>query len=731
MLILGIGEVFASIGIWIVSGIYGAAASAFEIFLVLADGTLFTSINYETIIRNSYLVIGIVMLFILAFSLLKGMVNPDDQKQGTSTVKKVIINLLTSAVIMAILPSVFTFAYDFQKSFIYDYNPIGKFFGNGSLDSSVSNTGDSIKNGARQIVNGVYTAFFNINLENCVGDDISKCQEIDGEGEKNFAETIKEVETTGNFGLYGNFSEQVDNGKIDFNFLLSLIGGLLLIYVAISFCFDMAVRLVKLIFYQLIAPLPIFFRVLPDGKLSGTFNTWVKVTLTCYMEVYIRIFVFYFCVYLCTEMLDAPFFDNLITRGFWIRNLSRAFVLMGIITFMRQVPKLISEVTGLDSGNMKLGIREKLAAGGAFTAGAVVGGGLTTGIRNFTNNIDKNKWEATKDLKGIEKFAARAKIVGGTAASAKTWGSVIAGTTSGAVRSGKAGFGAKSEKDMASAASSGSSKAIDARDKRAAYKASHGDTIIGFEKDSFGNIVGVTGSIPGHFRDSIQNMEEFIGLSTSATEVEGYYTKAANTSKAYNDAVEKTYKTKNSYIDLDNKVKALKNLKSSGGITAAEKAELIRLESSLEQMRISESMKKVTDIRSAAYRLSYDHKMNYYGDKEMVAEFESGLVDGFFQLDDKGGSATYLGVNAAGDHEFNVTDGKGVITKMTLDADTYKIYEAMKNGEEFDVGLIQRTNIIRVQDAIDNVNIHRQNLNTRKADEAFRAQQEKKKQEGK
>ena len=182
---------------------------------------------------------------------------------------------------------------------------------------------------------------------------------------------------------------------------------------------------------------------------------------------------------------------------------------------------------------------------------------------------------------------------------------------------------------------------------------------------------------------------------------------------------------------MDNKVKALKNLKKSGGATAAELAELIRLENSLEQMRISESMKKVTNIRSAAYRLSYDHKMNYSNDKEMIAEFESGLADGFFQLDNKGGKATFLGRNAAGHYEFDVTDGKGILTRMTLDEETYKIYEAMKNGEEFDVNLIKNDNIIRVQDAIDNINIHRQNLNTRKADESFRAQQQKKKQEGK
>lgn len=477
MLLLSIGETFASIGIWIVSGIYKVAAVAFEIFLVLADGTLLSSIDFDTIIKNFYVIIGIVMLFILAFALLKGIVNPDDQKQGTQVVKKVIINLITSAIIMAVLPSIFTFAYDFQKSFIYDNNPIGKFFGYGSLDGSVSNTGgnDSIKKGAYQIVNGVYTAFFNVSTSYCddMGwSDIKECQDnVEGDSNLTFSDAMLDVEATGDFNLYGNFSKNVDKNEIDFSFLLSLIGGALVIYVAVSFCFDMAVRLVKLAFYQIIAPIPIFCRIIPEGKLSGTFKQWVKITLTCYMEVYTRIFAFYFCVYLCQEMLGAPFFDNLISRGFLVRNLSKAFVLMGIITFMKQAPKLISEVTGIDSGNMKLGIKDKLAAGGAFTAGAVLGGGATSLVRNAANKWgNKNNWK-NKDGKVTAGSVARNLGAGLLSAGA--------GGISGSVRSGKAGWNAKSFGDMKTSTSKGITGSTNARDKRANYKAAHGGTIRG------------------------------------------------------------------------------------------------------------------------------------------------------------------------------------------------------------------------------------------------------------
>ncbi|MBR6517036.1 MAG: hypothetical protein IKT40_09405 [Bacilli bacterium] len=532
MLILdSISATFVSIGIWIVSGIYKFAAFAFQIFLLLADGSLLNEIDYETIVKNFYLVIGVIMLFILAFSMLKGMVNPDDSKQGTSTVKKVIVNLITSTIIMAILPTIFSFAFDFQKAFLYDYNPIGNFFGYGSVDSGTSNNSEidnSIKTGAYQITNGVFTAFFYPGDGNY---SIKSDKKFDYDGETKeytLGDVQGFVDETGKFGLYTNFSKKADEGYIEFNFLLSLIASIILIYVAVSFCFDMAIRLVKLVLYQIIAPIPIFFRVMPDGKLSGTFNNWVKITLTCYMEVYIRIFVFYFCIYLCKAILAAGFFNSLSGYGFLVSTLAKAFVLMGIITFMRQAPKIISEVTGLDSGNMKLGIKEKLAAGGAFTAGAVVGGGITTGVQNLVNG---GKNAINKYQQNIKAGKGKLESVWGASKTAIGGiGSTAAGFISGGVRSGKNGLNAKSFSDMKGAASSGASAAVNARDKRATYKANHEDNLVGVVK--------------GHAKDAIRTAGEWAGIGVVSSAEAGYFESAANAFDSAHSKMESAYKGK-------------------------------------------------------------------------------------------------------------------------------------------------------------------------------------------
>lgn len=496
MLIMGlISETFISIGIWILSGIYTIVSSAFRLFLVLAEGKIVAASAFSNIFNNVYVIIGVVMLFILAFALLKGMVNPDDKKQGASTVRKVITNLITSSIIVVLLPTIFSFAYDFQDSVLY-YNVIGKLFGYGVTDVE-SNT-SRISIGANRIANGVFTAFFSPKCEN--GMDLLECQDAvpKSDSGRTYGEIVEEVNLTGNFIYYTEFSDEADNGDINFNFIMGLIAGLALLYVAISFCFDMAVRLIKLVFYQLIAPIPIYFRVIPEGKLSGSFNNWVKITLTCYLEVFIRILIFYFCVFIFNSIFDSDvsILDTMIKDSF-LNLLAKAFIIMGIVMFMKQAPKLFSEITGLDSGNMKLGIREKLKEGGAFTAGAIVGAGAT----GFVNNaINAGRNVRNKYKESVEKGDSKKKTVGKTVlAVIGGIGSTIAGTTSSQYRGFIAGKDAKSEKDMVAAAGKGAKGAVDARDNRAAYKARHGGT--------------AGGALAGHVTDAITRVGGWAGLN--------------------------------------------------------------------------------------------------------------------------------------------------------------------------------------------------------------------------
>jgi len=519
LLLSAISKGIKAIGIWLASGMYHVAARAFELFLVLASGQLLEADTYKLLVKNFYVVLGVIVLFFLAFLLLKSMINPEEEK-GSSATKKVIINLVTSSIILVLLPTIFTFLFDFQKSVIVDQNTIGRFFGYGA-----DNNPTNIKEGAFQIVNGVYTAFFNVDPDTCPisnSDALSNCQDkiYDNDNSVTLKEAIEDVEKDGKFSKhYSKFTKAVDDGQIDFNFLMCLIAGVVLAYVAISFCIDMAVRLVKLVFYQLIAPIPLFSRVIPDTKLSDTFNQWLKVTFTCYMEVYVRVFAIYFAIFLSNAMLESNFIKNQV-YGYgsaFLAFFTKAFVVMGIVIFMRQLPKLLSEVTGLDSGNMKLGIRDKLKDAGVFTAGAAVGGAVTAGFRNATNAFyGKDKWK-NKEGKVTVGSVLKTGITG--------LRSTIAGTGSGFVRGGRAGMSAGSAADMRNAAGSGAKGAIDARDRREAYRARHGDAFFSIPKGDDGKrrlfTVGedgkkhlnVTGTAFGHIEDAFDTGKRWAGIN--------------------------------------------------------------------------------------------------------------------------------------------------------------------------------------------------------------------------
>jgi len=558
---LGIGEsigvAIQEIMIWLAQCLYSLAASAFQIFLLLADGSILKSIDYGVVLTNFYTLISVIMLFIVAFSLLKGMIDPDDKKYGTAAVKKIIINTITSFIIMAVLPTIFNFAFDFQNAMVVDYNPLGSFFGYGNLDgSTTSGNTDEIEYSANQIVSSVFTAFLNVE---CGENECTTLKDIENKQDNvlisnntstiSFASAINKVNKTGSFSTFTQFGQKVYDGEMFFDFLLAIVAGGILIYIAVSYCFDMALRLIKLIFYQLIAPIPIFFRIVPDGKLSGTFGEWVKITLACYLEVFVRLFVFYFVIFLCQSVIASDVLNTLTAgRGYFISLFTKAFLLMGLVTFMKAAPGLISKVTGIDSGNMKLGIKEKLAAGGGFAAGALIGGGVTAGIRNLTNagqNV-ANKFKKGEDGKWHLK---EGETKGGVAkAVAAGLFSTTAGGLSGAARSAKAGSSAKSFGDMKNASNSGATAAVKARDDRATYKANHGGTFFGAAK--------------GHVKDAVRGLGEFAGIGVISSQEADYFSNGANAFDAAHNQIESAYKGKPEHNKIKERITELQGEKS-------------------------------------------------------------------------------------------------------------------------------------------------------------------------
>ena len=80
---------------------------------------------------------------------------------------------------------------------------------------------------------------------------------------------------------------------------------------------------------------------------------------------------------------------------------------MGTVIFIRQAPKLISEMFHLDTGDMKLGLMDKLAMGGGLMAAAATGGLGLGAVRNFA--------KSRRDGKGVLSSVGSA-LTGGLAA---------------------------------------------------------------------------------------------------------------------------------------------------------------------------------------------------------------------------------------------------------------------------------------------------------------------------
>lgn len=151
---------------------------------------------------------------------------------------------------------------------------------------------------------------------------------------------------------------------------------------------------------------------------------------------------------------------------------------------MRQAPKLLSDLFGFGDGDMKLGIKDKLKAGGAFAMGAAIGGGATALTRNAVN-----AWGNIKDANGGK---AKAKAL------FKGIGSTVAGGTSGLTKGLWYAKGAGSGKDMKSAAGKAADQSIANRTKREAYKASH---------------PGFMGTAKGHFYDTVDSVGKWAGYN--------------------------------------------------------------------------------------------------------------------------------------------------------------------------------------------------------------------------
>ncbi len=331
--------------------VYWFLSLVFELFSSLAEAKIFTQDAYQKITDRFYVVIGVVMLFFLAYSLLKALVNPEELQKATN---KIATNAIVALIMLSLAPTVFNYMFELQSAIVGD-NIIGKLvFGDTYADNKLPSIG-------RKMSVTMLEAFIQI-------DD-----GVTGNNGSTWQETKSDIINGGSFSLITNFVEAVNEGERGASYtpIIGAIMGGFIIYVALSFCLDLGIRLFKLAFYQIMAPIPIMMRIIPEKQ--TVFNSYVKKTLMTFMEVFVRLFIMY----------AISFFVSIITDGNLqlmsddnLNLVAKIVIFLGLFAFAKQAPKLISDITGLDSGNIKLGIGGKIKDSFAVMGSIPVVGGL-------------------------------------------------------------------------------------------------------------------------------------------------------------------------------------------------------------------------------------------------------------------------------------------------------------------------------------------------------------------
>ena len=499
--------------LWLDQSVYWFAAQCYQLFMKLSTAQIFTDDFFSSFAKRIYAILGVFMLFYLVYALLNAIVDPDKLTNDKGA-GKIAVNLIISLTLLGLLPNIFDLAYRMQN-FVLSSNLLGAvILGSDVVDVSDS---ESVKENNESLIRfGDYASFTVLN-------SFLNPENVNPtlDNGYNWYGVKKEILEEGKWKNLPLLSDAVSNGAsisgenvvLTYRPLVSTAAGIFLIYILLSFTLDLGVRVVKFAFYQLLAPIPIVLRIIPSKK--GTFDKWLKQTLSVYFEVFVRVGLMYIAIY----FINAITTNNTLME-MWTEStsgkLALAIIIIGVFAFAKQAPKIISDVLGIDTGGLKLGIGDKLKAGGFFGAGAVLGAGATglvrNGIHGAGNVFNSGRLAANSFRNGEFKngFKNVGKAVFGVGAGI---GSTIAGATSGMYNAYGSAKKAGSFKDMTKAAGEGAKKSFDNRVKRANYIATN-NGILGSAKAKAIDTFGVakewaTGTPLNSFLSRVKFKEDF------------------------------------------------------------------------------------------------------------------------------------------------------------------------------------------------------------------------------
>lgn len=380
----GIGDTLkqAWYGLWVLidSLVYSLISIAYQVFNLIAKASLYNSENgdIKVMVERISVILGIGMLFIIAYNIILNIMNPDKvSSSGDKSMQGIFKNAIIAIVMLTAYSTVFTYMTRIQNHII-DSQVIEKII----LGADETNNTSSSDMGST-VAAKIFTTFFYpiddngniVTYEDCENSSLDVCKAY-REGVE-AAESGSIVTFITNSTLFDSLVKKKPHMK--YLYIISTICGIIALLMFVSYVIDIGIRVAKMAFLQIIAPIPIMAYITkPSG---GMFSKWLNDLIKTYLSLFVRLITIYFAMFLINILASnmgnntGGVFGDTSNVSVIIKLFGHLVLILGVLLFAKDAPKLLENLLGTTFTNgfspktiaKKLsGVRDVPGVGGAI-----------------------------------------------------------------------------------------------------------------------------------------------------------------------------------------------------------------------------------------------------------------------------------------------------------------------------------------------------------------------------
>lgn len=380
-----------------------------QVFFLVVDtnmeGQAITA-KMNELMDRIYIILGVGMLFFVAYKIICLMTDPDKiSNDGADSMQGIVKNVVLSVIMLSLIPTAFNYLMQFQSR-VVSTNVIGSII----LGTSNNSDDNNVRKAGAKVALSIYSSFYYPVDENGKIYTYYDCGGRYPEapntpsGVPDICETyVKKYDDAMNsegikeFIVDEELNQALVDGEMEHIAIIPVLAGAYAVWLYLVFTLDVATRAIKLIFYRLIAPIPVMMRI--TKPVGGAFTKWINDVIKTYISLFIRLIIINFSLFTINLIVSldlSELFPSSNSATGLAVLLAKVAVLLGILQFAKDAPKMVEELFGgehIDTSvaGMKNRLNENEYAKRAAVAGGALGlGGARAGWNAIQGRFNKN-----------------------------------------------------------------------------------------------------------------------------------------------------------------------------------------------------------------------------------------------------------------------------------------------------------------------------------------------------